>query len=275
MINLSAISIISPNFDQPTLMTTQLDWQDFQANKDDLSNKTILVTGAADGIGKAVSIALAEQGVTVLMLDKKARHLEKLFDQITARGFAEPVILPVDLMEITPETATTLAQAIHDDIGQLDGLLHNAAELGSPSPMDQYDMDYWNEVMHTNLQAPYLLTRAVLPLLKQGHQTNILFTSADVGRQPAAYWGAYSIAYAGLEAQMKIWAEELEAVSNIKVNSLDPGPVRTSLRRRSHPGESQEGLAPPASIVGAYLKIFSNAHSHHGQKLAIKETDQN
>ena len=137
--------------------------------------------------------------------------------------------------------------------------------------MDQYDMEYWNKVMHINLQAPYLLTRALLPLLKQDHQTNILFTSADVGRQPAAYWGAYSIAYAGLEAQMKIWAEELEAVSNIKVNSLDPGPVRTGLRRRSHPGESQESLVPPASIAGAYLKIFSNAHTHHGQKLKLRK----
>jgi NAD(P)-dependent dehydrogenase (short-subunit alcohol dehydrogenase family) len=252
-------------------MTIQLDWQDFQPNKGDLSNKAILVTGAADGIGRAVTIALAEQGATILMLDKKSRHLEKLFDQIVERGFTEPVILPVDLMEITAETATTLAQAVHDDIGQLDGLLHNAAELGSPSPMDQYDMEYWNKVMHINLQAPYLLTRALLPLLKQDHQTNILFTSADVGRQPAAYWGAYSIAYAGLEAQMKIWAEELEAVSNIKVNSLDPGPVRTGLRRRSHPGESQESLVPPASIAGAYLKIFSNAHTHHGQELKLRK----
>jgi NAD(P)-dependent dehydrogenase (short-subunit alcohol dehydrogenase family) len=250
-------------------MITQLDWQGFQPNKDELSNKTILVTGAADGIGRALTIALAEQGATVLMLDKKSRHLEKLFDQVTERGFAEPVILPVDLMEITADTATTLAQAVHDDIGNIDGLLHNAAELGSPSPMDQYDMAYWNQVMHTNLQAPYLLTRALLPLLKHDLQTNILFTSADVGRQPAAYWGAYSIAYAGIEAQMKIWAEELEAISNIKVNSIDPGPIRTGLRRRSHPGESQESLAPPSSIVNAYLKIFSNAHSHHGEKLRL------
>jgi len=214
-------------------MTTPFDWQQFQANKDSFTNKVIMVTGAADGIGKAVTVALAEHGATVLMLDRKSRHLEKLFDEIVSRGFQEPIILPVDLMEVTPESATELAQAIHDDIGQLDGLLHNAAELGSPSPLDQYDMEYWNAVMHTNLQAPYFLTRALLPLLKQEYTTNVLFTSADVGRKAAAYWGAYSIAYAGLEAQMTIWAEELEAVSNIKINSIDPGPVRTSFRRRS------------------------------------------
>jgi len=232
-------------------MTNTFNWQNYKADKNDFEGKVIMVTGAADGIGKAVTIALAEQGATVLMLDKKSRHLEKLFDEISDRGFQEPIILPVDLMEVTPESATELAQAIHDEI------------------LDQYDMEYWNSTMHTNLQAPYILTRALLPLLKQEYKTNILFTSADVGRQPQAYWGAYSIAYAGLEAQMTLWAEELEAVSNIKVNSIDPGPVRTSFRRRSHPGESQETLASPQSITPAYLKLLSESHSLHGEKISL------
>lgn len=248
---------------------TQFDWQHYKADKNDFTDKVIMVTGAADGIGKAVTIALAEQGATVLMLDKKARHLEKLYDQVCERGFEEPIILPIDLMEITPDSATELAQVMNDDIGRLDGLLHNAAELGSPSPLDQYDMDYWNQVMHINLQAPYFLTRALLPLLKQDYTTNVLFTSADVGREALAYWGAYSIAYAGIEAQMSIWAQELEAISNIKINSIDPGPVRTSFRRRSHPGESQESLATPQSIAPAYLKLLSGDHPHHGAPLSI------
>jgi len=229
-----------------------------------------MVTGAADGIGRAVTIALAEHGATVLMLDKKARHLEKLFDQIVERKLVEPIILPIDLMEITPESATTLAQAVQNDIGRLDGVLHNAAELGSPSPMDQYDINYWNEVMHTNLQAPYFLTRALLPLLKQDTTTQLLFTSADVASQPQAYWGAYSIAYAGLEAQMKIWAEELEAVSNIKVNAVDPGPVRTRFRRRSHPGESQESLVTPQKIAHAYLMLLENSAGEHGEVFKLQ-----
>ena len=127
-------------------MTNTFDWKNHQTDKNEFADKVIMVTGAADGIGKAVTIALAEHGATVLMLDKKSRHLEKLFDEITERGYQEPIILPIDLMEITPESATELAQAIHNDIGRLDGLLHNAAELGSPSPLDQYDMEYWNSV---------------------------------------------------------------------------------------------------------------------------------
>lgn len=250
-------------------MAQKLDWQTYKAAENAFQDKTILVTGAADGIGRSISIALAKHGATVIMLDKKSRHLEKLFDQIMERGYVEPVILPVDLLEITPESATQLAQAVLDDFGKLDGLLHNAAELGSPSPLDQYDLEYWNEVMHTNLQAPYFLTRALLPLLKQDTTTNIIFTTADVARHPEAYWGAYSIAYAGLEAQMKIWAEELENISNIKVNSIDPGPVRTSFRRRSHPGENQNSLATPQSIVDAYLKLLSEKNTAHGKQLML------
>jgi len=245
-------------------------WQKYTPELDCLKGKRILLTGAADGIGKAVTIALAEYGATVLMLDKKARHLEKLYDQVLERGFVEPIILPVDLMDITPESATTLAQSIYDDIGTIDGVLHNAADLGSPSPLDQYDMAYWNSVMQTNLQAPYYLTRALLPLLKQEHQTNVVFTTADVARSAAAYWGAYAIAYAGLESQMTIGAEELENTSNIKVNSIDPGPVRTSFRRRSHPGESQDGLVTPQAITKAYIKLFASDHGLHGQQLSIQ-----
>ncbi len=234
-------------------------------------NKTILVTGAANGIGRAVAITLAERGATVLMLDKKARHLEKLYDEILERKFTEPVIVPIDLEHISPESVTQLAQSIVDDFGALSGVLHNAAELGSPSPMDQYDLTYWYQTMQVNLNAPYLLTRALLPLLKQDYQTNLLFTSADVGRSPAAYWGAFSIAFAGIEAQMTLWAEELENISNIKVNSIDPGPVRTKLRRRSHPGESQMSLVSPQAVAPVYADLLLESHTYHGQKLSIDE----
>ncbi len=248
----------------------QFDWQNYEPVAGCLDGKRIVLTGAADGIGKAVTIALAEFGATVLMLDKKARHLEKLYDQILERGFTEPIILPIDLMDLSPESATVLAQSIYDDLGHIDGVLHNAADLGSPSPLDQYDMKYWESVMQTNLHAPYFLTRALLPLLKQEHTTNLVFTSADVGRQAAAYWGAYAIAYAGLESQMTLWAEELENTSNISVNSLDPGPIRTSFRRRSHPGESQASLLAPHSITNAYLMLFAHEHGYHGQQLSVQ-----
>jgi len=260
------------------MQTTFFDWENYKAPENCLLNKTILVTGAADGIGKTVSIASAKHGATVILLDKKTRHLEKVYDAIVAQGSAEPVMLPFDLLNCTPDAALTIANGVTQDFGHLDGLLHNAAELGSPSPMDQYDFEYWQKVMQTNLQAPYFLTRMLLPALraaddlpnKDQGKPQILFTSDQSGRTPSAYSGAYGIAYAGLEAQMKVWAEELENPSNIKINSIDPGPIRTSLRRRSHPGESQDRLIPPQAIIPAYLKLLSGDHSFHGQALSLQ-----
>ena len=254
-----------------SLPTTALQWQAFAPDPQCLEKKTILVTGAADGIGKAVSIAAARHGATVILLDKKTRHLEKVYDSINQQGFSEPVMLPFDLLEITPQAIDVILDGIMTDFGHLDGLLHNAAELGSPSPMDQYDLEYWQKVMLINLQAPYFLTRGLLPALKESKQAQLLFTSAQCGRQPAAYWGAYGVAYGGLEAQMKIWAEELENPTNIIVNSIDPGAVRTSLRRRSHPGESQDKIVPPQNITNAYIMLFAGNHSHFGEHLTIQQ----
>lgn len=262
------------------MQTTLLDWQNHIPATNCLENKIILITGAADGIGKAVSVAAAKHGATVILLDKKTRHLEKVYDSIVAQGSAEPVMLPFDLLNCTPDAAQTIANGVIEDFGHLDGLLHNAAELGSPSPMDQYDFEYWQKVMHTNLQAPYFLTRMLLPALNiassattgaNNNNPQLLFTSDQSGRTPSAYSGAYGIAYGGLEAQMRVWADELENTTNIKINSIDPGPIRTAFRRRSHPGESQDQLIPPQAITKAYLKLFAGDHSHHGEALRLQD----
>jgi len=205
----------------------------------------------------------------IILLDKKTRHLENVYDHILDKGYSLPVMLPLDLMNCTPATVQEIYKGIEEDFGKLDILLHNAAELGSPSPLDQYDYEYWQKVMQTNLQAPYFLTKELLPLIKNSEQGQILFTSAQSGRSPAAYWGAYGIAYAGIEAQMKTWAEELENPTNLLVNSIDPGAVRTSFRRRSHPGEIQETLPSPQEITNAYIKVFSGIDQFRGERLAV------
>ncbi len=251
------------------MLKTEIAWRSVKPNTSLLTDKKIVVTGAADGIGRAVTIALARAGATVVMLDHKARHLEKLYDQIVAEQATEPVILPVDLATMTPQSATELAQRLYNEFGHVDALLHNAAELGSPSPMDQYDMEYWDKVMRVNFTAPYLFTRAILPVLRQAPQAQVIFTTADCGVTPSAYWGAYAIAYAAVEAQMTLWSEELLQTSKIAVNSLDPGAVRTGLRRRSHPGEDQSTLKLPQDISPVYLKLLSGDHDMRGHHIKI------
>lgn len=251
------------------MLKTEIAWRTVEPKLSLLNGKNIVVTGSADGIGRAVTIALARAGATVVMLDHKARHLEKLYDQIVAENVAEPVIVPVDLAAMSPDSATELAQQLYNEFGHIDGLLHNAAELGSPSPMDQYDMEYWDKVLRVNFTAPYLFTRALLPVLRQAPHAEVLFTTADCGVNPSAYWGAYAIAYAAVEAQMTLWSEELLQTSKIAVNSLDPGAVRTALRRRSHPGEDQNALKLPQDITPVYLKLLSGEHDLRGHHIKI------
>ena len=127
-----------------------------------------------------------------------------------------------------------------------------------PGPLTQYPANAWSEVMQTNLQAPWVLTRALIPVLENAATASVLFGSAASGRVPTANWGAYAIAYAGIEAQMAIWAAEMKNISGIRFNSIDPGAVNTQMRRRSHPGESPLASAKPEEIVPAYLYLLGD-----------------
>lgn len=245
-------------------------WQEYMPGEGLFDDSVILITGAAGGIGRAVTSALSAVGATVIMLDRKLRHMEKLYDKIVGQGHTEPVLLPQDLNSLDPGTCEQIAAGIAADFGRLTGILHNAAELGSPSPLAQYSAESWAQVMQVNLQAPWILTRTLLPLLERAPRASVLFSSAACGRDPSANWGAYAVAYAGIEAQMIIWAAEMARISEIRFNSIDPGAVNTGMRRRSHPGESPKASPAPQEIVSAYLYLLGDdSMSINGQSLVL------
>ena len=221
-----------------------------------LNDRVVLVTGASDGIGRAVSLGCARCGATVIALDKKGRRLEILYDDIVAAGYPEPVLAVQDLAKLDWEHAQSIAAGVAQDFGRLDALLHIAGELRSLSPLHAYDLGQWDLIMQVNLRAAYLLTRACLPLLRAAEHASLIFTSADVGRRGRAYWGAYGVAYAGVEGLARIWAEELENNTAIRVNTLDPGPVRTRLRGLAYPGEDPQSIPDAASVAPAYLYLM-------------------
>ena len=230
--------------------------KDYRPPPDLLAERIILVTGAAAGIGKAAALAFARHGATVVLLDRRDRDLEAVYDDIERGGGRQPAIIPLDLASATIEHYDGVHRQIEREFGRLDGLLHNAAELGALAPIELYDLSLWNKVLSVNLQAPLLLTRACLPLLKKSQDASIVFTSADVGRKGRAYWGAYGVSCFAIEGLMQILADELEANTNIRVNSLDPGPVRTALRARAYPGEDASALPEPAAIMPVYLYLM-------------------
>jgi NAD(P)-dependent dehydrogenase (short-subunit alcohol dehydrogenase family) len=230
--------------------------ENYQPAPNLLANRVILVTGAADGIGAAVASACAAHGAAVILSDKEEADLEALYDRIAASGAPEPAILPLDLEAAKEEDHGAVLDVIAGEFGRLDGLAHCAAFAPFLSRIDDYDAKEWERVLRINLTAPFLLTPACLPLLRQAADAAIVFTSDRVGRKGLAYWGAYAAAKFGIEGLMETLAEETRDQNRIRVNSLDPGIVRTGLRARLYPGEDPQDLPSPDSIVAPYLYLL-------------------
>ena len=232
------------------------DIKTYQPSPDILKDRIILITGATGGIGSEVARACASAGATVILLDKSIPKLEKLYDAIEQAGYPQPAIIPADLAGATPADYEDIVETIEKEFGRLDGLLHCAAFLGNRTPIEQYNLEEWNKSMQINLTAPFLLSRASIPLLKKSADASVVFTTAEVGRHGKAYWGAYGIANAALENMMQILADELENNTNIRVNSVDPGAVHTSFWVKVFPGVDPSTWLSPASLAPGFMYLL-------------------
>lgn len=229
---------------------------DYQPTADSLKDRIILITGAGDGIGRSVATAAARHGATVILTGRTVSKLETTYDLITKANAPRPAIHPLDLASATLADYQTLAAAIGQEYGRLDGLLHNAGVLGTRTPLAEYDAMEWQMVLQVNLNAGFLLTQACLPILKQAPDASVIFTSSGVGRKARAYWGAYAVSKFATEGLMQVWADELENTSKIRVNSINPGPTRTRMRLKAYPGEDRGLLKTPDEIIGTYLYLL-------------------
>lgn len=244
---------------------------DWSPGPDHLAERILLITGAADGIGRALARGCAALGATVVLLDRNVRGLESLYDEIVAESSPEPAIYPMDLKGATPADYATLAATLDQEFGRLDGLVHNAATLGTLTPLSHYDDELWFEILQTNLNAPYLLTRICLDLLGRADDASVLFMADSVGRHGKAYWGAYGIAKAGIENMAQVLADELEDNTKIRVNTYDPGPVRTALRLIAYPAENRDALAMPADVIRPCLYLLGpDSRGITGQQFSVR-----
>lgn len=230
---------------------------DFKPQMHCLKDKVILVTGAGDGIGAVAAKTFSEYGATVILLGKTTPKLEIVYDEIVNAGFAQPAIIPLDLEKATTEQYAGLAETIEQEFDHLDGLLHNAAMFGGLIPISQFDENLWEQITKINLHAPFLLSKAMIPLLKKSQDASMIFTSSSVAQQGRAYWGAYGVTKAAADNLMGILADELEIDTPIRVNSIDPGKVRTRMRALAYPGEDPLTVPAPEEIMNAYLYLMS------------------
>ena len=229
---------------------------DYQAPADLLKDRIVMVTGAGSGIGRAAAKAYAAHGATVVLVGRTVSKLETVYDEIEAAGHPKPAIVPMNFEGAAVKDYEELAMTLEDNFGQLDGLLHNAAILGDRSPVELYDPETWNKVMHVNATAPFLLSRAMIPLLRKSDDASVIFTSSSVGRRGRAYWGAYAVSKFATEGLMQVMADELDGISNVRANSINPGATRTAMRAQAYPGENPATRPLPEDIMPLYLYLM-------------------
>jgi NAD(P)-dependent dehydrogenase (short-subunit alcohol dehydrogenase family) len=223
-----------------------------------LAGKTILVTGAGDGIGRSAALNFAKYGATVLLLGRTGSKLEAVYDEIEAGGGAKPAIIEMDLSSASEDSYANLAASLDREFSCLDGILHNAALLGDRRPIANAGYASWMEVMQVNVNAQFLLTRYLLPLLHLAPTASIILTSSTVGRTGKAYWGAYAVSKFATEGFMQVLASELEHTSRIRVNSLNPRATNTAMRRTAYPAETPTNNPAPQDIMSAYLFLMGD-----------------
>jgi NAD(P)-dependent dehydrogenase (short-subunit alcohol dehydrogenase family) len=237
----------------------------------ELKDKVILVTGANRGFGLAITMDLSKAGATVIMLGRDLGSLEHAYDAVVDAGYKEPILYPLDLEGASPENYQELQDNVLEKFDKLDGLIHNAAILGAQMPIEQYDIKLWYSTLQINLSAPFMLTQFLIPALLKSDDARILFLSSSVGREARAYWGAYSVSKFGIEGFAKTLSEELEK-TKISVNTVNPGNLRTEMRRTAYPAEDSSGVPLPEEKSSAIVYLLSSmSPKMNGEQLTIAD----
>lgn len=243
-----------------------------------LTDHVILITGAGGGLGSTAALTLAKQGAHIILLDKSIPKLEKIYDVIVDAGAPQPTLYPFDLAGASENDYEELARTITKTYGSLQGLLHSAVELSAFSPIEIYDTKDWGHTLNVNLNAVFLLTRVLLPVLQKSEksQASIVITSDSMAREPRAYSGAYGVSKIALEGFAKILAEELESTQKVRVNTLVPGATNSPLRKKLFPAEDKTILPPMDTLQTAYRYLFgADSNGVSGQIIDAQNLNQN
>ena len=247
---------------------------DYRPPADLLADRAILVTGAGGGIGRACALSLLAHGANVIMLSRNQRKLENLYDEAERSWPGRSFMQPLDFNSAGADDYAAIAASVERRFPALDGLVHNAAALGPRSPLEFYPEPQWREVMQVNVDAAFLLTRCLLPLLAKSTDARVLFTASSVGREGRAWWGAYGVSKFAVEGLMQTLAAEVGTTTSIRVNSLNPGGTRTAMRAAAYPGENPDTLPTPESLMRVYLYLLGpDGREIHGQTLTVRNFD--
>jgi NAD(P)-dependent dehydrogenase (short-subunit alcohol dehydrogenase family) len=237
-------------------MTSPTIPRDYAPPKELLQGRVILVTGAGQGLGRALALDAAAHGATVALLGRKLEKLEATYDAITDAGGPEPALIPLDLASAGSAEYEALDQLLRKDLKRLDGIAHCASHFVPLGPLAQQSLEQWMTLLKVNLAAPFALTRACLPLLSAAPDSSVVFTGETHGAHPLAYWGGFAVSKAGLSVLATIWSEELAHRGRPRMNVFIPGPIASPQRAQSHPGEDRSKLATVKGAARAMLYLL-------------------
>jgi NAD(P)-dependent dehydrogenase (short-subunit alcohol dehydrogenase family) len=230
--------------------------RDYRASPGLLRERIILITGASDGIGRALALQAADLGAQVILHGRNVKKLEKVYDEIVSlESSPRPSIAVVDLATANSVAYESLADNLAEEFGRLDGLVHNAAIIGDRFAIAQYDAVQWQRVMHVNVTAAFALTQVLLPMMYQAADPSIVFTSSSVGRTGRAFWGAYAVSKFAVEGLSQVLADEHRERA-LRVNCINPGATRTAMRLEAFPAEDRDLLTNPEDMLASYLYLL-------------------
>lgn len=228
----------------------------YQTKPNLLAGRTIIVTGAGDGLGRSAARTFAAHAADLILIGRTRSKLEQVNDEIRDVYGRDSLIVPLDLATLNEQLIEDLRTGLAESYEKIDGLLHNAGVLGPKTTLEHYPITAWMNAFEVNVHSTLKLTQSVLPIMKNSPDASIIFTSSGLSKTGRAYWGSYCATKFALEGLMEVLAEELSTTTDIRVNSLNPGAVRTAMRAQAFPAEDPQTLPHPDERMSAYLYLM-------------------